>query len=360
MLHDDFPPRSVCLLRLSAIGDCCHVVPLLRALQLAWPSARFTWVIGRAEARLMQHIPGVEFVEVDKRAGWQGLRALRRQLRDRRFDLLLNLQHSLRASAVSLCIRADRRLGFARADSRELHWLLNDAQVSPTGNVHVADSLLAFADALGVAARSLERSLPLPEEARTRARQLIPDWYPTLVISPCSSHPLRNWSAERYAAVADHAVEQYGMNVLLCGGRSAAERSMADAILAHARHEITDLTGRDTLPELHAVLERATALLSPDSGPVHMATLAGTPVIGLYAATRLERSGPHNATRWSVAAYDEAARRFLGRGAGQIPWRRKIELPGVMDLVSVGQVTRQLDRLMAGRAHSQPIKERAA
>lgn len=359
MFHDDLPPRSVCLLRLSAIGDCCHVVPLLRALQLAWPATRFTWVIGRTEARLMQCIPGVEFIEVDKHAGLAGLRALRRQLRHRRFDLLLNLQHSVRASAVSLCIRADRRLGFARADSRELHWLLNDAQVPPTGNVHVADSLLAFADALGVAARSLERSLPLPEEARARARQLIPDWHPTLVISPCSSHALRNWSAVRYAAVADHAVERWGMNVLLCGGRSATERAMADAILAHARRDITDLTGRDTLPELQAVLERATVLLSPDSGPVHMATLARTPVIGLYAATRLARSGPHNATQWSVDAYDEAARRFLGRTARQIPWRRKIEFPGVMDLISVEQVTRQLGRL-ARHAHGQPVAERAA
>ena len=276
MLHDDLPQRSVCLLRLSAIGDCCHVVPLLRALQLAWPATRFTWVIGRTEARLMQCIPGVEFIEVDKHAGLAGLRALRRQLRHRRFDLLFNLQHSLRASAVSLCIRAGRRLGFARADSRELHWLLNDARIPPTGNVHVADSLLAFADALGVSSRSLERSLPLPEEARARARQLIPDWHPTLVISPCSSHVLRNWSAVR------------------------------------------------------------------------------------YAATRLARSGPHNATQWSVDAYDEAARRFLGRTARQIPWRRKIELPGVMDLISVEPVTRQLDRVMAGNAQVQPVAERAA
>ena len=97
------PPAPVCLLRLSAIGDACHVVPLLRTLQRAWPQTRFTWLIGRAEARLMLPLlPEVEFITVDKRAGLAGLRALRLRLTDRRFDLLLHLQLSLRASAVAL------------------------------------------------------------------------------------------------------------------------------------------------------------------------------------------------------------------------------------------------------------------
>ncbi|MBM4199253.1 MAG: glycosyltransferase family 9 protein, partial [Gammaproteobacteria bacterium] len=67
------PPESVCLLRLSAIGDTCHVVPLLRSLQRAWPTTRFTWIIGRIEAKLMSLLPGVEFITVDKRAGLAGL-----------------------------------------------------------------------------------------------------------------------------------------------------------------------------------------------------------------------------------------------------------------------------------------------
>lgn len=352
MIELSHPPRKVCLLRLSAIGDCCHAVPLLRSLQLAWPYTSFTWVIGSTEAKLMRLLPGVEFIEVNKREGLKGLRALRRRLRHRRFDLLLNLQHSLRASAASLCIPARRHIGFARADSRELQWLVTKENIDPTGRVHVADGFLAFADAMGVWQRAIHRSLPVPAEARARAHWLIPGEQPTLVISPCSSHALRNWSAERYAAVADHAASRLGMRVLLCGGRSATERAMADAIISHAVSGITDLTGRDTLLELQAVLERATVLLSPDSGPVHMANLANTPVIGLYAATRLARSGPHGAAQWSVDAYDEAARRFLGKSADSLPWRRKIEVPGVMDLITVDQVTAKLDQLMAAPARA--------
>ena len=82
------PPNSVCLLRLSAIGDTCHVVPLLRTLQQAWPSTRFTWIIGQVEAKLMRLLPAVEFITVDKRAGLGALRRLRTTLRGREFDLL--------------------------------------------------------------------------------------------------------------------------------------------------------------------------------------------------------------------------------------------------------------------------------
>ena len=341
------PPRSVCLLRLSALGDTCHVIPLLRSLQAAWPHTRLTWVIGRAEAKLMRLIPDVEFIEVDKREGLGGLRALRRQLRHRRFDVLLHLQHSLRASAVSLCIRAERRIGFPRGEARDLQWLFTNETVKPSGRAHVVDSLLAFADALGVHSRAEDWTLPLPPEALARARKLIPGYQSTLVISPCSSHPLRNWSAERYAAVADHAQRAQGMRVLICGGRSTAEREMADAILSRSRTGPIDLVGQDTLPELLAVLARATVLLSPDSGPVHMATLVNTPVIGLYAATPSARSGPYRSLDWCVDAHETAAARFRGKSAQALRWTHKIEQEGVMDLIGVDQVIARLDRLLA-------------
>jgi heptosyltransferase I len=350
-LPDPFvAPESVCLLRLSAIGDVCHVVPLLRSLQAAWPGTRFTWVIGRTEASLMRLIPDVEFIEYDKGSDLASLIALRRQLRRRRFDVLLDLQYSLRASAVSLCIPARRRIGFDRARARELQWLVTNEKIAARGNEHVLDSFLGFADALGVHTRVQDWTLPLPSAAIVRARKLIPDGQSTLVISPCASHRQRNWSAQRYAQVADFAQLHYGMQVLLCGGRSAEERRIGDAITAHARSSApVDLIGNSTLPELMAVLSRATVLLSPDSGPVHMATLAGTPVIGLYASTRVQRTGPYLSRQWCVDAYAKAAAKYLDKGPSEIPWTRKIEFDGVTDLITVNQVVAQLDRLLTAQ-----------
>ena len=120
--------------------------------------------------------------------------------------------------------------------------------------------------------------------------------------------------------MADHAVNQHGMRVILCGGPSAVERDMAAAIVKHARAPLVNQVAKDTLPQLLALLARATVLLTPDSGPAHMATMVGTPVIGLYAATNPARSGPYLSRRWCVDAYDAAARKFLGKPASELPW----------------------------------------
>jgi heptosyltransferase I len=348
------PPRSVCILRLSALGDTCHVVPVLRTLQSAWPQARFTWVIGRLEHQLMGLIEGVEFIIVDKRAGFAGSRALRARLRAQRFDALLHMQSALRASLLARAVRADLKLGFDRARARELQWLFTNRRIASGAREHVLDGLFGFAAALGVRERILRWDVPWPQSASDYALERVPADRPTLVISPCSSHPLRNWRAERYAAVADHAAEQHGMRVLLCGGPDPLERAMGAAIERAARSPLTNTIGRDTLPQLLAVLARATVLVSPDSGPVHMATMVGTPVIGLYAATNPARSGPYLSRRWCVDAYPLAARHFRHREPEELPWGQKIEQAGVMDLIEVAAVTAKLDELMHERAR-QPV-----
>jgi heptosyltransferase I len=340
-------PQNICILRLSAVGDTCHVVPVLRTLQRAWPEARFTWVIGSLAATLLGAMPEVEFIIVAKRASRAQRLELSRSLRARRFDVLLHMQLALRASLIARQIRAPIKLGFDWSRARELQWLFTNQRIAARAREHVLDSFFGFAAALGVPERLLRWDLPITESARTAAAAVIPDGVRTLIISPCSSHTRRNWSAERYAAVADHAAQVHGMQVLLCGAPSAVEREMGAAIKRHARGPLRDRIGEDNLPQLLALLARATVLLSPDSGPVHMATTVGTPVIGLYAATNPERSGPYLSRDWCVDAYPQAAERFRGRRAEQLPWTTKIEVPGVMDLIEVPQVTAKLDTLLA-------------
>jgi heptosyltransferase I len=344
-------PEKVCLLRLSAIGDTCHVVPLLRTLQGAWPRTRFTWVIGKLEAKLMSLIPDVELITVDKGAGLSAFARLRTEMQRRgAFDLLLHLQLSIRASAAAACIPAPIKLGFDKPRARELQWLFTNRRIAERSREHVLDSFLGFADALGVPRTAPRWDIPLPPAATAYAEQLIPtskDAQPTLVISACSSHRARNWLPERYAAVAEHAVRHQGMRVILCGGPATIEREMAAAIVKHSTVPLVDQVGKDTLPQLLALLSRATVLLTPDSGPAHMATMVDTPVIGLYAATNPARSGPYESRRWCVNAYDAAARKFLGKPAAELPWTRKIEMPGVMELIEVPAVCSKLDELLA-------------
>ncbi|MGD0503069.1 MAG: glycosyltransferase family 9 protein [Steroidobacteraceae bacterium] len=321
---------------------------MVRALQRAWPGCRITWIIGRVEAKLIALLPEVEFVTVDKRRALAEFSRLRALLRGRRFDVLLHMQVSLRASLLSTLVRAPIKIGFDRARARELQWLFTNRRIAARRREHVLDSFWGFTEALGIADRRLEWNLPLPAEATEYAARIVPDAQPTLLISPCSSHVLRNWGAAYYAQVADHAASRWGMRVVLCGGPSDIERDMGEAILARAKHPPVNQIGRDTLPQMLALLAAATVLLTPDSGPAHMAAMVDTPVIGLYAPTNPARSGPYLSRQWCVDRFAEAARVFMGRDPEALPWWTKIEKPGVMDLIRPAAVIESLDRFMQG------------
>lgn len=348
------PPDRICLLRLSALGDVCHVLPVVRTLQDAWPRTEITWILGTLERKLLGHIPGIEFVVFDKKAGIAGYRDLRTRLAGRRYDALLHMQLALRASLAAAVVPARLKLGFDRPRARELQWLFTNRRIEPRSREHVLDSFFGFTERLGIPGRRMRWDIPLPGPALEYARRVIPDGEPTLVLSPCSSHRLRNWSAGAYAAVADYAATKHGLRVLLCGGRSELELEYGTRIAGLMRAPCVDLIGKDTLLELLATLARATVLLTPDSGPAHMATAVGTPVIGLYAATNPERSGPYYSRRWCVDRYDAAARGFLGKPAAELPWTTKIERPGVMGLITPADVIERLDALMAAGAPRTP------
>jgi heptosyltransferase I len=342
------PLKYVCLLRLSAIGDTCHALAALRAFQAAWPETRFTWIIGKLEAKLMTAIvPDIEFITFDKRAMLKEFLRVRTSLRGRRFDLLLDMQLSMRASLLSRLIDSPIKLGFDRERARELQWWFTNAQIAAAAPEHVLDSFMGFARACGIEPGIPRWDVSLPEAALEYARGVIGDERPTLLINPCSRHIPRNWSAERYAAVADHAESVHQMRVVLVGGRSSLEKEMGTEIARVSRAAILNQIGKDTLPQLLALMSRSSVLLSPDSGPAHMAAMVGLPVIGLYAATNPQRTGPYNSRQWCVDKYDEAARKFLGCPAAQIPWTTKIERPGVMDLIAVSEVNAKLDALIA-------------
>lgn len=340
-------PQSICLLRLSALGDVCHCIATVRALKRRWPDARITWIIGRAEHRLVASLPGVEFIVFDKRGGLEALTDLRRALAGRRFDVLLHAQVSLRANLVALLVHARRRIGFDRARAREGHGLVVDETIPARAFQHQAEALMEFARVLDAEPTEADRPPPVAEADREFARRHQPVARRAVLISPCSSHPGRNWAAARYAEVADWVIEELDRPVILVGGPSPIERRTADAILAAMRRSPLDLVGRDTLGQALAMLERAACLIAPDSGPVHFADALGTPVVGLYAATWSRRSGPLRSLEHCVDRFPEAARIYCGKAPDALRWGKRIERPGVMDLVTTEAVIERLQGVLA-------------
>lgn len=341
--------NSVCILRLSAIGDVTHVIPVVLSLQQQQPGIHITWIIGKVEHKLVGDLPGVEFLVFDKKAGWRGYRQLRRQVRGRRFDALLHMQVALRANLAAALIPARIKVGYDRARSKDLHQLFINRRIAATPRQHVRDCLASFLEPPGLEAAPPVWTIPLSAADHEFAHRHLDPARRSLVISPCASHTLRNWRAERYAALADHAVRQHNMQVLLVGSPAKSEQEMCAAIAAGMVEPALNLCGQDTLKQLTALLTHADLLVAPDTGPAHIASAVGTDVLGLYAASNPLRSGPYRSLDWCVNRYPDALQQFTGKSVDEARWGAKAEFPGAMDLITVADATTMLDRWVAAR-----------
>ncbi|MFM4826339.1 glycosyltransferase family 9 protein [Aeromonas bivalvium] len=341
MLPFQTPPSSICILRLSAIGDCCHTLALVRVIQRAWPETRITWVTGKLEAGLFADLPGVEVIPFDKGQGWRGYRDLWRRLAGRRFDALLHLQAALRASIATLGIRAGVKLGFDRERANDGQWLFTNHKVPSPASPHVLDGFLAFARELGIQDLTPDWQLPISAEHQAWAKEKI-GGKPTLLICAAASKPFKNWTAAGYAALADHAAAR-GMQVYLCGGPAKLERDLAAEIRRLSRSKPVDLVGQTSLKQLLALIKEASLVLAPDTGPTHMATMVGTPVIGLYAHHNPARTGPYLARDRVVSVYQELIEAETGKPLDQLSWRTRLKDPDAMARLPIARVIARFD-----------------
>jgi heptosyltransferase I len=321
----------------------------VRTLQSAWPGTRITWVIGRTEYGLMKGVDGVEFITFDKSRPWRSLREIRHQLGDRRFPALLHMHASMRANLVSRVIPADRRIGFDRRRARDWQWLFTSERIAPRPEQHVIDALFGFLEHLGITKRVLRWDIPVSADDRAFAETIRAGAGPLVVISPCSSQRFRNyrnWRVENYSAVARALAEQFGARILLTGGKTDVERGYGAAIEGAAPGRVTNLIGRTSLKQLLAILDCADLLICPDSGPAHMATAVGTPVVGLYATSNRHRTGPYLSQDLVVDAYPEAVRREFGVPVEELRWGQRVRDPAAMDLIRVEDVIANAARVL--------------
>ena len=321
-------------------------MPVVRAIQQQWPQTRITWICATLEHKLLAALDGINFIAVDKKSGWRGYYRLWRTLAGQRFDIMLQMQTSARANFTGAVVKADIKLGWDRLRARDFHRFFMTHSIPQTRFEHQLQGHLSFARSIGLEAAEPEWNFPVSEDAIAFVGTLIPADKRVLLISPCSSHVHRNWRAERYAAIADHAIEKHGMTVVLSGGPSALEASVGQAIESAARGSLINLIGKDTLPQLVALLQRADVVLSPDSGPVHLANALGTPVVGLHACTWSKRSGPYNSLNLCADKFSEAARQYRHTTPELLRWGTRIEEDGVMDLVEIAEVRDRLERAL--------------
>lgn len=334
--------KNICLLRLSAIGDTTHVLPIIHGIQKRYPKAHITWIIGYVESQLMEGLPGVEFIVFNKNKGLSEWVRIWQVLRKRQFDVLLHMQLSFRSNMLALLVKSSRKIGYDKRRSKELHSCVINERIKYLDQQHVLDGFIQFAHAIDVSVTDYQWFFSLREADHAYAENIV-QHKPSVIISHSSSHPLRNWHAEGYAQVADYLTDRYRAQVILCGGRSSREKKMAEQICQYAQLPLIDITGGDTLKQLVALMQRVDLVISPDSGPLHIAGAVGTPVIGLHAASNYKRSGSYQYSDLVVDQYPQACKKAYNKDISELRWGIKVEQEGIMDLITTELVIKRID-----------------
>jgi ADP-heptose:LPS heptosyltransferase len=284
------PPREVLVLRLDRIGDVIMSLPALFALRAALPAARIRLAVGRWSEDVARLAPVDEVLVWS--APWVGRRsegagglgqivAHARSLRRAPIDLGLDLQGDLRAGALLWLSGARRRVGYANTGGA---WLLTDVVDLDETVSWVEQNHRAVDAALG---RAGERAgfTPLPDDLCARGREILArlglgDRRPLVGIHPSGGRRVKQWDPERWAQVASRLAAEQKATIVVTG--SAADASLARIVARGLGESAVDLTGRLSVAETMALISALDLLLSPDTGPMHMACAAGTPSVAVF------------------------------------------------------------------------------
>ena len=300
-------PRSIVLVKLSAIGDVLHGVPTAVALKRAFPAARIGWVVeGRAADVLAGHTAIDHLFRVPRGwiKSWAAVRSLRRQLVDFHADVAIDMQGLLKSAVPTWLSGARMRIGHARPESRECSWLASTHTV-PAVAPHVVDRNLALLEPLGV--RETRPSFDMP--AWPVSRQRMCDWLASLrltstpvLINPGAGWTSKLWPEDRFATVARSLRERHGLTSIIVWGGDR-ERGSAERIAAAAGHAAI-VAPSTSLQDLGSLCRMARLFVSSDTGPLHMAAAVGTPCVGLFGPVPATRNGPYGGMHTAVEPPD--------------------------------------------------------
>jgi heptosyltransferase I len=348
------PPRDICIVMLSAIGDAVHVLPVANALKRAWPDCRTTWVIQPAAYALVaKHAAIDSFVLFERSGGSGALRSLRdvaAALRPRRFDLLLGLQVYLKAGLISGLARARVKLGFDVRRARDAQWLFTNARIPAHAPQHVQDQYFEFLAYLGVDPEPVTWGLTITREERDAQTAFFDTLdAPACAVVVATSRAEKNWAPDRYARLLEQIEARHALRPVIVGGPSRSEREIADRIVADTKARVVNALGPD-LRRLLWLVEGSAIVVTPDTGPLHIARAIEKPVVSLFGRTNPKRFGPYR--KFQDLVVDGYAR-YLGEDYPPAPVPRdgmtRVSVDAVLEKVALA-LERYVPREGASRA----------
>jgi heptosyltransferase I len=326
------PDPRFLLVRLGSLGDIIHALPAAAALRDTFPGARIDWAVEPKWARLLEGNPDLsEVISLDRKSAG-GIIATVRKLRGAKYTCAVDFQALYKSALLAFASGAPRRIGFQSSYAREgLAAAFYTDRLNPRGP-HKVDHNLTLAQCAGAAAKAKPR-FPLAIRAEDDEKvacelsaQGIVDFY---VLNPGGGWVSKCWPAERYGQLHQKLFERYGWRGVVSYG-PGEENLSREAVAAAGNHPPAAISLG--LGPLMALLRRAKFVVSADTGPLHMASALGTPVVGLYGPTDPSRNGPYSPEDVVVrnARVSETTYR---RGASYSPAMLSITVEQVVDAV---------------------------
>lgn len=296
--------KNILIIKLSSLGDVCHALPSLTELRKLYPNARISWAVNKPFADLLMGHPLLdEVIVIEQKALTRGsiverckyFQQLRRELRARKFDLVLDLQGLLKSSVIALMTGCPTRYGYW--EMREGSGLITKGIKGAYAQEHVIQRYLDVIRFLGAEVSEPEFVLPDISKEKTEMAERLCGFDKYIVIAPGSSWPSKEWPTANYAELAGQLL-QSGYQIVLIGGPTDTSKSEYIATqLANnypdKQSQIANLTGKTSLKQLLAVCQSAALYISGDTGPLHVAVTTGVPIIALYGPTMPYRTGPY-------------------------------------------------------------------
>lgn len=303
---------NILIVKLSAIGDVIHTLPALNVLRKHFPSAQITWLIEENAAEMVQNHRAIDRIIVSKRKHWIStlkhfdlsaaieIHQFVRELRDTFYDLIIDFQALLKSGVLIGLARGRRKIGFDKGMEHMEHsyLFLNERIPAVSMEHHALQRSMMLLEALGIPAEKVEYNLPIGSEDHASAERLLkihgvkPD-RALFAINPVAKWKTKLWENDRFAKLAVSLIEQYNAEIIFTG--SAEDFDTIQNILSGMNRVAFNFAGLSTLKVLAALYERADAVISTDTGPMHIASAVETPVVALFGPTAPWRTGPFGA-----------------------------------------------------------------
>ena len=332
MSQKNIYPSSICILRLSSIGDITHMIPVIKTIQQNLPKSDITWVIGKNEYQLVKSIKKIRFIIIDKNKTIQSILNLKNTIKGERFDVLLHMQRSLRSKLLSLFIRADKKLNYSN--------------VKMPKETHVLDSFFYFLKHIGIQEVLLDWSLDIgiPNKINVDGIRKY------IVFNPFTSSRrfnYREWDLQNYEYVAEHLSKKYNLHSIMVGGNSDYEIESSKKL--SSKNFISNLVGKTNLEELCTIIKGCEFYIGPDSGTLHIASMFSKPTLGLFATSNPKRTGPYQNQKYVINKYNEAIRIYKNTSIEKVKWGTRVRNKKAMSLINVEDVIKMVDKLLENK-----------